>query len=280
MDKDEIDTSFEDEIESPIVSRRFGNTERKDVIDADEETPPIQSPLLSQHEIITPLVKKRKTSHPGQRPVEPITISSSPESDDQGLSSQASHPDVEDFEDIMSQPPHLETLKTTRFRPAAPNHVDPPTQAKNVFKVEPAEGQSAQLASGALLPDVFSPSKRKGKRDYIPGGVAELVRRWVLGIAAQDSVSTALPEMNITISQAKIDGSGRFLIVTDTAGKQWLLPEQQQKAGMEHRSDMVNVRPGTRVLLKGQAMKWLLRSDFEALQDTTVGAYWELIAPG
>ncbi|KAJ9646891.1 hypothetical protein H2204_000583 [Knufia peltigerae] len=285
--KDEIDTSFEDETESPIVSRRFGHTQRKDVIDEDEDTLPIQSPLLYRKKIVTPPAKKRKTSHPAQRPIEPITISSSPgsEIDDQGLrgqSSQASHSDDEDFEDIMIETPHVETLKTTRFRPSVPKCIEPPTLAKNAFKVESDGGHSAHLASGSLLPDVFSPSKRKGKREYIPGGMAELVRRWVLGIAAQDSVSisAAVPEMTITVSQARVDGSGRFSLVTDTTGNRWLFPEQQQKPGLEHRLDVTNISPGARVRLKGRATKWPLRSDFEELQDTTVGAYWELIEPG
>ncbi|KIW11380.1 hypothetical protein PV08_10680 [Exophiala spinifera] len=285
VDKDEIDTSFEDETESPIISGTFVNTHGEDLIDVDEDVLPVPSPLLYRNKIIAPPAKKRKTSHPGQRPVEPITVSSSPgsESDDHASrapSSEASHSDFEDFEDSMIQPPYGEISKTTRFRSEVPRHTESSAQAKNAFKVEPQKDHSAHLASGSLLPDVFSPSKRKGKREYIPGGIAEQVRRWVLGIAAQDLQSVALAETSITISQARIDDSGRFLFVTDTAGKQWLLPEQQQKAGLEHRLDMTNVRPGARLLLKGQATKWPLPPDVEEVEATTVSAYWELVAPG
>ena len=230
--------------------------------------------------------KKRKLSHHRPKTVETITISSSPEYGDEDEDrdealSPASQSDLE--ESINTTTPYLpaeQSTKTARFRPAALGIGQTSLAPRTVFKVELEEGQTAQLGSKSVLPDIFSPSRRKGKREYIPGGSAELVRRWVLGVSAQDSLSAGLPEISITVSQVQIDSSGRFGIVIDETGLQWLLPDQQRKAGIGCDSDLNGLRPGSRVLLKGQATKWPLYSFTADTKSLTVAAYWELIAPG
>ncbi|KAK5233453.1 hypothetical protein LTR47_005546 [Exophiala xenobiotica] len=283
--KDEIDTSFEDEAESPTVSRGHTVAQDRDLIDVADE-PETESPLLPRNSALRPFAKKRKLSHHPPKIVETITISSSPEYGDEDEDrdealSPASQSDLE--ESINTATPYLQTeqsVKTARFRPPVPGLAQPSLAPRAVFKVGSEEGQSAQLGSKSVLPDIFSPSRRKGKREYIPGGSAELVRRWVLGVSAQDSLSAGLPETSINVSQVQVDSSGRFGIVIDEAGSQWLLPDQPRKAGIGGDSDLNGLHPGSRVLLKGRATKWPLYSVSADAKDLTVAAYWEPIAPG
>ncbi|KAK5220495.1 hypothetical protein LTR72_007117 [Exophiala xenobiotica] len=283
--KDEIDTSFEDEAESPTVSRGHTVAQDRDLIDVADE-PETESPLLPRNSALRLFAKKRKLSHHPPKIVETITISSSPEYGDEDEDrdealSPASQYDLE--ESVKTATPYLQTeqsVKTARFRPPVPGLARPSLAPRAVFKVGSEEDQSAQLGSKSVLPDIFSPSRRKGKREYIPGGSAELVRRWVLGVSAQDSLSTGLTETSINVSQVRIDNSGRFGIVIDETGSQWLLPDQPRKAGMGGDSDLNGLHPGSRVLLKGQATKWPLYSVSADAKNLTVAAYWEPIAPG
>merc|ERR1711939_1072902 len=260
--KDEIDTSFEDEAESPTVSKGHITAQNRDLIDIADEPEP-GSPLLHRNSALRPFAKKRKLSHHRPKTVETITISSSPEYGDEdedrdGALSPASQSDLEECANTATQAE--QSANAVRFRAPVPGNAPTSFAPRTVFKVELEEGQTAQLGSKSVLPDIFSPSRRKGKREYIPGGSAELVRRWVLGVSAQDSLSAGLPEISITDSQVQIDSSGRFGIVIDETGLQWLLPDQQRKPGIGCDSDLNGLRPGSRVLLKGQATKWPLYS--------------------
>lgn len=72
----------------------------------------------------------------------------------------------------------------------------------------------------SVLPDAFSPSRRRGAREYIRGGFAETVRSWVLDIATRASAATAMTlsetgqgETERVVQVVLREPSGRFAVV-------------------------------------------------------------------
>lgn len=224
-------------------------------------------------------------SHPSSKKVEPITISSSPEYDDpegDGAQDDLAAQSQSELEDrlfsVPSNPDAERLFKTPLFRPTKSAVLESSPPPRSIFKAIAGGGQ-LPLDGGPVLPEIFSP-RRKGRRDLIPGGSADLVRSWVFDVAAQESHATTRPEQIITVSQVIKDNSGRFVVVIDQTGARWLLAEQEQRPGTGARSDWDVVRPGSRILLKGQATKWDLQTDSPTLEDVVVAAYWEPLSDG
>ncbi|KAI1612403.1 hypothetical protein EDD36DRAFT_418574 [Exophiala viscosa] len=286
--KDEIDSSYDDddETESPDLSRRRVKATIDDIVGAETEDVALASPLLQRTKRFQPPTKKRKVSQVEPKHGEPITISSSPEYDNPDDyeahdGTQHAGSDIEDtnLDDLLQVTDTEMSSKPARFKPPNADLIESIPLSRTVFRTNLEEGQSVSTATAPVLPDVFSPSRRKGKRDFLPGGSAELVREWVLDIAAQDSITHNLPEDIITITSTRIDDSGRFAVVRDDTGSQWLLPEQQQKAGLGGKMDWRHLRRDSQILLKGQATKWALESHEPALDNVIVAGYWELLFP-
>lgn len=243
------------------------------------------SPLQHRQRVFTPFRKKRKLSHVQSRKMEPIAISSSPEYD--GLHDI----DAEDDGDSLALFSGLndgvvqeatfaekdESNKSARFRSAALNATDSAPHARTIFKTAIGDPQTGPSESGPVLPDIFSPSRRKGKREYLPGGNAELVRSWILNVAAKESQGVSLLEETITATKVQRDTSGRFVIVADANGARWLLPEQQQNSLAGLRPDWSDLGVGSTLLIKGEATRWSLQIDPPTLKDVVVAAYWELL---
>jgi hypothetical protein len=147
-----------------------------------------------------------------------------------------------------------------------------------IFRTNPAEISPGQTTSGAVLPDIFSPSRRKGKKDYMPGSSADLVRSWILAIPAQESHGQELSEEILLVMEVHNDSSGRFAIATDDSGSRWLLPEQQEKVGTSSRLTLSALRPGAQIRVKGRATRWGLDLDSQESNAVTVAAYWEVVS--
>ncbi|KIW69139.1 hypothetical protein PV04_05032 [Phialophora macrospora] len=305
--KDDIQTSFDDEAESPLPQRglAIASSAAIDVVDDDE---PIRSPLYDQtgdlgadshwHDecessplqqrqgAFAHVSKRRKVLHPGVGVPEPISVSSPPADDhfdDVGhpsdVESPASQVDLEDNLNLDTRHAiNEESSRLSHFRSPASDLVRP--TSKPPFKTNPGDISHGQTASGPVLPDIFSPSRRKGKKDYIHGGNADLVRSWVLAIPTQESQGQPLSKETVSIAEVRADSSGRFWIATDDNGVRWLLPHQQEKAGSGSRWSLSTLRPGAQILVKGKATRWGLNLDSRDSSDVTVAAYWEIVSPG
>ena len=173
-----------------------------------------------------------------------------------------------------------ESTRMARFRPVSSELDYPSPMSRMIFKSDLDDVSAGRVTNGPTLPDIFSPPRRKGKKDYIPGSSADVVRSWILAIPAQESHSQELSEELFSIAEVRSDSSGRFAIVTDDSGSRWLLPEQQDKVGTGTKSLLSALRPGSQLLVKGRATRW--RLDFDTTGSNTVdaAAYWEIFSPG
>ncbi|EXJ59954.1 hypothetical protein A1O7_04102 [Cladophialophora yegresii CBS 114405] len=244
------------------------------------------SPLQHRQGAFPHATKRRKLIPPGVGNAELITVSSPSEddrSDDVDHPSDAESPawqsDLEDDFPLAVRRTPKESGRFAHFKSLASAVVRPGPSSKPAFRTNPEDISHGQTVSAPVLPDIFSPSRRKGKRDYIPGGMADLVRSWVLAIPAQESHGDgqSLPEQVLSIAHVMPDSSGRFCIATDENGARWLLPHQQEKAGI---GSLSTLRPGARIVVKGQATKWGLNLDSRESSTVTVAAYWEIVSPG
>ncbi|EXJ89841.1 hypothetical protein A1O3_02908 [Capronia epimyces CBS 606.96] len=179
----------------------------------------------------------------------------------------------------LNTPDTKESYKMARFRATTSGLVDSTPLARTVFKFIAEDAQHASAGSGPLLPDIFSPSRRKGKRDYVAGSSADLVRSWILNISAEEKQAASIPDMTIVVQNVMKDSSGRFVVVVDEDGSQWLLPAQHQKESAGRKTTWAELGLGTRILLKGQSTRWSLRLE-SASKDLSVAAYWELLSRG
>ncbi|KIW28266.1 uncharacterized protein PV07_07945 [Cladophialophora immunda] len=271
---------------SPLYSRGARAAEGVHEHHAESEASPLQHRLRKS----APATKRRKVSHYGASVVEPIAISSSPEDDSPDeasfqidAGSRASQSDLDDDEGRPTGRPAAaanESSRITRFRPVAQGLSPPSPVSRTVFKTVPEDYPPGSVGSGPVLPDIFSPSRRKGKRDYIPGGSASLVRSWVLDIATRESHAESLSEEMLRIAAIEKDASGRFVIVSDEEGARWLLPEQHGRPGRSSSSNWSDLRPGSHVRIKGKATRWSLDLEPQGLGSLVVAAYWEPISPG
>ncbi|OAP58594.1 hypothetical protein AYL99_07684 [Fonsecaea erecta] len=308
--RDDIQTNFDEAPESAIPSSKTGVIGRQgDILDLDDdEVYPTPSPLYSrghqsdrsplQHRLrkSAPVAKRRKVTRPGASVVEPIAISSSPEDDDDleevnlqvDAGSPTSHSDLDD--DLNRQTGRAasvnESSRIARFRPVAQGLSPPSPVPRTVFKSVPDDYEHASMGNGPVLPDIFSPSRRKSKRDYLPGGSASLVRSWVLDIATQESHAESLAEETLQIAEIERDVSGRLVVVSDEKGRRWLLPEQErqqrqhERPGTSSSFDGFDLHPGSRILIKGKATRWSLDLESQGLGTVVVAAYWEPVSPG
>ena len=149
----------------------------------------------------------------------------------------AEPPAAESDDEIGSSPVGtVSAMTATRFRiPTPAVFPTPRSSTRPAFKLPPAQnvislGQSAT----ASLPDAFSPSRRRGKKDYIPGGSADTVRNWVLALAADESKTTQIYTESFRVVR-RSDGhhESRCVLVEDENGRNWILITESAKAGSD-----------------------------------------------
>jgi hypothetical protein len=209
-----------------------------------------------------PTSKRRKTSFESTTHHDAILISSSGSEDDisytnnhEDRNQKPTRPATDPFDhssdlddNIPSSPTHARTSTSTipRFKtPAAP--ASDLHSTKPIFKPPPP----SQLGlNTTLLPDAFSPSRQRGKREYIPGGLADTVRNWVLELGT--SISKPGSEQSKTVKVARIqhDVEGRCATIRDEPGEQYLLVSQGQQ------SDASSVRIGDIIEINGGGTSW------------------------
>lgn len=253
------------------------------------------TPVQRGHErdTFTPVAKKRKVFHLQSQKREPITISSSPEYDEAEQREDEDYiphwapdsPEARPLSDIdledeaINSPGQREVTTTSRFKDttSVPNLTA--SVARSAFRSISKGENSPQISGGSALPDLFSPSKRNGKHDYITNGNVELVRSWVLDIAAQAQQSqVAQQQHEIVVAEVQPDSSRRFIVALDTDGSKWLVPSQYQQSRTSVQSGLTSIRPGTKLLLKSEATRWTVPIGTPSSErEMTVAAYWEVL---
>lgn len=309
--KDDIDVSFEGDLDSSALPPSRSVTKVKVFDELEDERAQDQSPSLYRTTHIgrkgegstldepenriypfTPVAKKRKVLHLQDQKREPITISSSPEYDEDEeheedhtlheapnspVAQHLSDVDIDEEDDAIESPNQHDVTITSRFKatPSIPHTT--PAVAKSAFRSLSKSENAPQTSGGPALPDVFSPSKRNGKREYIASGNAELVRRWVLDIAAQQSQVTQ-QQREIVVAKVQLDNSRRFIVALDTDGSEWLVPGQYQQSRTSLQSGLNNIRPGTKLVLKSEATRWRVPLGASSSgREIAVAAYWEVV---
>ena len=225
----------------------------------------------------SPSHKRRKVTSSARLPRPTIVISSSPStSEHEAVNVDHEGPD-QPTSDVEDAPPsELHTPHTvSRFRPVGPvHHTDVLSNVpKPAFRALSTNAR-LDLESGMVLPDAFSPSRRKGKREYNPGGLADTVRSWVLGAASEELQHWKQTERRLAVRHANGDTNGRAVAVTDDEGQQWLLVGRDD--GMDRSSSRraaERIRKEGGVVIRGTSTIWAV-ADVEA-QQVQVAAHWE-----
>jgi hypothetical protein len=223
--------------------------------------------------------------HPHADAIEPIAVSSLPDHGDVDArdrdfdeDSAGSLSDLDEALGASARPtPNDDLHRVVRFRPvlSGTNPERPP--ARTNFRPASRDGLPELSPHGPVLPDIFSPSRRKGKKDYISGGSAELVRSWILAIPAQESHLEALAEDIFLLIEVSHDGNGRFATADAHDGSRWLFPEQGGQVFSRSSRSLASLVPGAKVLIKGRATRWNLNLPSGSV---TVAAYWEVLPSG
>lgn len=217
----------------------------------------------------TPVPKRLKRSHSRNTSADPIAISSSPSETD------TPDPLTDDDEADLA---HSTTIPYagSRFRPSKAVIKGEDSKTKPSFRtVDPASALPPELAT--TLPDAFTPSRRKGKRDYESGGLADTVRSWVLQAATEERQRADGREREVLIDEAVLDQSRRGILATDVRGMQWLFVSTQISNGSMLPADSADeLASGSSVIVRGNATSWTvpLRAAGQE-RDLQVATLWE-----
>ena len=294
--RDDITTSFDDVEASPsLPSRTTARLRREDVPYDNEELSEVSLPetglnskpesvstttLHSQQkvqrhgtEFETPMPKRRKVSHAPAAASEPIHVSSSP-SDATPESSAAS-----DGEHDSLSPAGVATPQTTsRFRASASAIASEATRSsKPAFKVTD-RSSNVGTEIGAVLPEAFTPSRKKGKHDYVPGGLADTVRNWVLEVSTNEIRRGARDEREVILEKAAVDASGRAIAALDESGQHWLLAGSQpwsSSSSLQENVERINSK--NRVVVRGASTSWIVPLQQHGMgPDVQVAGHWDM----
>ena len=184
------------------------------------------------------------------------------------------------------------TTVSTRFR--IPNHF---TEKQNHATSRPSfrpslnkSPASVAQAASTYLPQTFSPSRRRGKQGYVPGGAAEKVRNWVLDLAAEESQAADLRSEIVQVRQVQRDRSRRCLTVITEDETKMLLVAQQGKgpAEADNRRMMSKIGQGSQIVLKGAGTRWALTlgqhggasADLHKVDVLNVYVLWDVLDAG
>ena len=265
-----------------------------------------------KEENVTVLRKRRKLSDPDDAARDAIDISSSPSpkdlhatniSDDEdfgvqvgrGEAAQANmQDDVDIDEQAASSPLHPpQTVMSSKFKWPAPAKFPTPTPStRPSFKLPPSRPGPAHDEPGRQpLPDVFSPTRRRGKKDYVAGRAADTVRNWILSLAAESKAGQAYTQQ-VRVAEVRGDkGDGRCLLVKCEDGRRWVLLNENGGTSTTHTTDaMRKVRPGSLIGIRDSSTRMDLRIDRHdhidlnkdspqstVAGDWTVGILWDVL---
>ncbi len=277
-------------------------------------TQPSQATSHTFKDEVGPMVRKRrKLSDPDDPARDTIAMSSSPSLEDLHATNIS---DEEDFgvdlgrgdelqanvagkgntEEQSSSSPlvPLQTVMSSKFKMTTTTELPTPTPStRPAFKFphsRPGPGSSGPGRQS--LPDAFSPSRRRGKKDYVPGGAADTVRNWILGLAAEEPKASQAYTQKIRVSEVRHDnGEGRFLLVKGEDHDRWvLLNDNGGNSATQTTNDMRNVRPGSLIGIKGSNTRLDLKIDHHehtemdtdnpqsaVAGDWTVGILWDAL---
>lgn len=143
------------------------------------------------------------------------------------------------------------------------------------FLREQREETEADLA----LPDVFSPSRRKGKADYVAGGLADTVRSWVLGVASEETQQKHRSATAIQLDEASVDFSGRAIHVSASDGSVYVLAEEQRYgAATTPISSLNRLLDKGEVTLRGTTTTWPLPvCDISSKHPVHFATQWDVL---
>lgn len=222
----------------------------------------------------TPMPKRRKVSRPQIDLHEPINISSSP-SDVMPHSPAISESGDDGLSPAKPATPHT----TSRFRAAGPpvNVQDDHRSSRPAFKAVESRSSTLDIL-GSVLPEAFTPSRRKGKHDYLHGGLADTVRSWVLQISTEESQRGNRYEQETVLSAAAVDRSRRSITATDSSGTQWLLAGSQPWSSTSiSRSSVERMNEGKEVTIRGSSTTWTVPLQSLGLgPNIRVAGQWDL----
>ena len=267
-------------------------------------------PLDESHpgELISHLRKRRKHGHALDDPNEEIP-SPSGSSDENILSRQdrdaskvdqindhADHDEGSDEgvsdggdNDLVSSEPNSPTLRS-RFRTPRPQKSASHT-TKPFFKVPAVQLLASEKTTNSLLlPETFSPSRRQGRHDYVPGGAAETVRSWILGLTATETKQSLDETRQIEVRHARLDRTRRCVVVTTTTDERWLLVNHRggrMEPAADSLDDISAVQEGSIVLIKGTSTNWKIPPYMELTggvrtltKELNVAVLWEIQSRG
>ena len=257
--------------------------------------------------------RKRRRTSDSENVIEGIiAISSSPSpehlnashlSDYDDLCSGLSHsnppiesgPHADGIEEEVASSPTFSGPATAsnKFRmPTAVVFHGPTAPIRPPFKLPQVELSAPQDHSeGSSLPYAFSPSRRRGKKDYVQGGAADTVRSWVLALAEQESSTAKTYTEDFKASEVRNDDhDGRCVLVEDESRRRWLLiNETASLAGGGSQTTARKVTVGSTIRIKNSATPNLQLCYSERLETETsdptkakedewlVGTMWDVV---
>ena len=235
---------------------------------------------------MTPLPKRRKVATPAHESLNVIDLSSSPVSDDQAAhhadseEERGNHQARDEDDDAHGTlSPQLDTpMMPTRFKTAVTQgDFANPARTKAPFRPFVRDKRLGTEA-GSVLPDAFSPSRRRGKKEYLSGGLADTIRNWVLNAATEESQRASRSEKVIDLSSAIMDRSGRAIQATDKNEEKWILVGEQDRGDTAtSAATLGRVRQRRQVHVRGTATKWRLPLDHQSCENGTfVAAQWDV----
>ena len=178
-----------------------------------------------------------------------------------------------DLSDLSPSPIHATSCTfIPRFKiPTAP----PPTTLPNTKPVFKPPLPSQNASNTTLLPDAFSPSRRRGKRDYVQGGYADTVRNWVLELRTSLSKPSKEEAKIFRVVNVRHDLEGKCATVLGENGQEWLLVSQGQHA------DPRSVGVGDVVEISGSETSWRINLRGEGVEENEgrsvdVSVFWKV----
>lgn len=206
-----------------------------------------------------PATKRLKTSSERAKHQDAILISSSDsETSDHYKEQSTHHSTSKAFDSDLSDDVLLSSEKHTRpsatilrFKTPAPPMPSTQQPSKPIFKPP----LPSQLTQNTPLPETFSPSRGRGRREYIPGGHADTIRNWVLELAAAEfglKQEVEGKKRMLIVTEVRHDVEGRCAMVRDEKGVEWLLVSQ----GVPGVAGTAGIRVGIVVEMNGEGTTW------------------------
>ena len=235
----------------------------------------------TDREFETPLPKRRRLSGARKSSKEPIVLSSSPTGSQaaEGYAEEAvdNYSDL-DTDDNSPSKSIVTPRRTSRFvtRTAAPPQLDSREQ-KPVFR-PPDHPSHLATEITSVLPEAFTPSRKKGKNDYIPGGLADTIRNMVLGIATEAAQRGGLDEKIISIESATLDSCSRAVLAIDRDGVQWVLAGDQDRSRSDGLAEkLTRLKTSGKIAVLGKATQWSLPFDHASnAGNVRFAAHWNV----